>query len=398
MRTLAIALLALAALQPGGGGRPHVDVIEVSGLIDPIQVDYVGDAVRSAERSGAEALVLQLDSAGGVVADREVSALARRLRNAAVPVAVWVGPSGGEARGAAFELVRAASVRGVAPGTRVGRRRPGASPAAAVRQGLVELQAPTLGDFIVELDGRRVEGRALETAEVVERPGEEPRRRPTVAVRFAKPGLLSRVLHTAASPSIAYLLLAAGLALAVLELYTAGIGVAAATAAGCLVLASYGLAVLPTRPVAVALMVVATFGYAVDLQAGAPRAWTMIAVVALVAGSLGLYGDGLSVSPLALGTGVVGMTVLMVAGMPAMVRARFSTPTIGRESMVGERGEAVAEVDPEGTVEVRGARWRARTNRATPIAAGQAVRVVGIDGILLEVEPEAGGARDHRRP
>ncbi|MDQ3758086.1 MAG: hypothetical protein M3394_09590, partial [Actinomycetota bacterium] len=75
----------------------------------------------------------------------------------------------------------------------------------------------------------------------------------------------------------------------------------------------------------------------------------------------------------------------------------FSTPTIGRESMVGESGEAVGAVDPEGTVEVRGAPWRARTNRATPIAAGDPVRVAGIDGLLLEVEPPEGGAKDYRR-
>src|SRR6059058_2024218 len=83
-----------------------------------------------------------------------------------------------------------------------------------------------------------------------------------------------------------------------------------------------------------------------------------------------------------------------MAGMPAMVRARFSTHTIGRESMVGEMGMALADVSPEGTVEIRGAQWRARTNRATPISAGQPIRVVAIDGLLLEVEPEAGGARD----
>jgi membrane-bound serine protease (ClpP class) len=82
--------------------------------------------------------------------------------------------------------------------------------------------------------------------------------------------------------------------------------------------------------------------------------------------------------------------------MPAMVRARFSTPTIGRQSMIGEMGTALAAIEPEGTVEVRGAPWRARTNRATPIASGANVRVVAIDGLLLEVEPETGGARDAR--
>ena len=79
-----------------------------------------------------------------------------------------------------------------------------------------------------------------------------------------------------------------------------------------------------------------------------------------------------------------------------MVRTRFATPTIGREWMVGEEGEAVLAVDPEGVVVVRGAQWRARTNRATPIGRGDKVRVVAIDGITLEVEPEAGGARDYR--
>jgi len=91
-----------------------------------------------------------------------------------------------------------------------------------------------------------------------------------------------------------------------------------------------------------------------------------------------------------------GMAVAMIAGMPAMVRTRFATPTIGREWMIGEMGEAVADVDPDGTVRVRDALWRARVNRATPIDAGSPVRVVGIAGMILEVEPEEGAARDYR--
>jgi membrane-bound serine protease (ClpP class) len=173
--------------------------------------------------------------------------------------------------------------------------------------------------------------------------------------------------------------------------------VAAATGAGCLVLACYGLAALPTRPYAVALVVLGVVGFAIDVQAGAPRAWTVIGTLALAVGSVRLYQDGLAPSPLVLTVVMAGTALFMVAGMPAMIRARFATPTIGRESMVGDTGRAVAAVDPEGTVEVRGAPWRARTNRATPIAAGEAVRVVGIDGLLLEVEPEAGGAKDYRR-
>jgi membrane-bound serine protease (ClpP class) len=94
---------------------------------------------------------------------------------------------------------------------------------------------------------------------------------------------------------------------------------------------------------------------------------------------------------------VIACTVaFMVAAMPAMVRSRFSTPTIGREELVGEMGRAEADVDPDGVVRIRDALWRARTNRATPIHAGDAVRVVSIEGVVLEVEPESGGARDYR--
>jgi membrane-bound serine protease (ClpP class) len=64
--------------------------------------------------------------------------------------------------------------------------------------------------------------------------------------------------------------------------------------------------------------------------------------------------------------------------------------------MIGEMGVALAAIEPEGTVEVRGAPWRARTNRATPIGVGDPIRVVAIDGLMLEVEPETGGAREAR--
>ena len=79
-----------------------------------------------------------------------------------------------------------------------------------------------------------------------------------------------------------------------------------------------------------------------------------------------------------------------------MVRTRFATPTIGREWMIGEDGTVVDAVDPDGVVDVGDARWRARTNRATPVSVGDTVRVVAIDGITLEVEPLEGAARDYR--
>jgi membrane-bound serine protease (ClpP class) len=112
-------------------------------------------------------------------------------------------------------------------------------------------------------------------------------------------------------------------------------------------------------------------------------------------GTLYLY-DGISVPWLTFIVGVGGLAAGMITGMPAIVRTRFSTPTIGRGWMIGELGVAESAVDPEGLVRVRDALWRARTNRATPIAAGGQIRVVEIVGLLLEVEPEEGAARDYR--
>ena len=396
MRRLLTVLFVLglfAATAPAGVAaepRPRVDVVKVSGLIDRVVADYIERSLQKAAAAHAQAVVLQLDSRGGVIPQKEVDRLAASIRTSPVPVVAWVGQSGARASGAALALLRAAALKGMAQGSRVA----GHAAPEARRRGLVDTVDPTLGDFVVGLDGRTVAGTTLNTAEVIQERG-QPRRRPTVAVRFSQLGLLPRLLHTAASPSAAYFLFVAGMALVVFELYTAGVGVAAGTGAFFLVLAGFGLAALPTRPLGAGLLVLGILGYAVDVQAGAPRAWTVIGTIALAAGGVVLY-HGLSPSFIVMAFVVAGVALFMVAGMPAMVRARFSTPTIGRESMVGELGEALGDLAPQGTVQVRGAPWRARTNRATPIPAGDPVRVVGIDGLLLEVEPTEGAARDYR--
>ena len=165
--------------------------------------------------------------------------------------------------------------------------------------------------------------------------------------------------------------------------------------AGCLVLGGYGVAALPHNGWALALIALSAVAFAIDVQSGVPRVWTGIGMVAFTTGSLFLFTE-FRPTWIALLVGIVGIATTMFSGMPAMVRTRFGTPTIGRQSMVGLEGTAVSAVDPDGTVRIRGALWRARTNRATPILEGDVVRVVEIDGLLLEVEPEEGGAKDYR--
>jgi membrane-bound serine protease (ClpP class) len=145
----------------------------------------------------------------------------------------------------------------------------------------------------------------------------------------------------------------------------------------------------------VAFVLLSFVAFSVDVQTGVPRAWTGIGFALFAIGTFWFY-DGVSVSWVTLVAAFVGIALTYIGGMPAMVRTRFSTPTIGREWMIGEPGLARGPVDPDGVVIVQGAPWRARTNRATPIADGEAVRVVSLEGLLLEVEPQEGAARDHR--
>ncbi|MGH9227228.1 MAG: NfeD family protein [Acidimicrobiales bacterium] len=380
-----------------------VAVVEVDGLLDPVLVDFVQNQVHAAERACAVALVLQLDSGGAVVSDGDLDGLVATIEDASVPVDVWIGPSGSKATDETVRLVAAAGVTGIAPGSSIEVTptlldargvdpgdlgtvgvgdRVGAGP--AIELGLVDSDAPVIGQFVVDLPG-------VET-EVVDG---DRQIADTQEVQFGGLSLTGQLMHTVASPAVAYLLFVIGLALLLFELYTAGVGIAGMVGAGSLVLGCYGLAVLPTQPIGVALLLFAMFGYGVDIQTGVPRVWTAIATASFVLGSLLLF-DGLSVSWITLLAAFVGMTLAMYAGMPTMVRTRFSTPTIGREWMIGELGEAQTDIAPDGVITLREAPWRARTNRATPIHQHERARVVAIEGLVVEVEPEGGGARDYR--
>ncbi|WP_040493930.1 NfeD family protein [Ilumatobacter nonamiensis] len=401
---------------------PRVDVLQVSGLIDPILVDSIQGAIERAEEQGSQALILQVNSRGTVVDDDELENLIDDVATTDVPIAIWVGPNGARFYGPAAQLLTVADVTGMAPGARIGYVGQPIGDAGfegatqdVLRNGSVGLNearaltvfteiqdvgVPTITSMVEVLDGREIEGRTLETTKEVTTDSGQLRRDTTSTVRFAKLPLVEQMFHTVASPPVAYLLLLTGLALLVFEFFTAGIGVAAAVGAVCVVLACSGLGVLPTRPWAVALILLSMLAFAVDVQVGIPRFWTGVGIAGTIVASLFLFeslpGTSLRPSWIALLTGVGGITLTFIVGMPNMVRTRFATPTIGREWMIGEEGVAVSDVDPEGVVEVGEGRWRALTNRATPLTAGDPVRVAAIDGVTLEVEPLEGAARDYR--
>jgi len=442
----ALALLAWGAatlaLAPGAGaqeesGRRGILVVQVDGSIDPPNAELVRDAIARVNDDRLTMVVLQVDSKATV--DTPVADLVRAIRRSRVPVVAWVGPPGADAEGGAAVLLEAAHAAFAAPGSDLGPAHPvrlddpdvstraqvraelrglaatngrdpdGAarlttrslSPGAAAAAAAIDGVRPTLGETIVSLDGKTVRTAAgdveLSTAKVIGE-GRDRRRQPNQDVVFDSLGIGGQVQHALLRPATAYFLFIAGLALIVFEFFAASVGFAAAVGGICVIGAGYGFAGLPVRWWALALLLLASFGFAIDAQAGGLGPWTAIAGAALVAGSIFLYGGAPELWPAwwLLALVVLGAFFFYAFAIPPFIRARFSTPTIGREGMVGEMGTAAVGVDPDGVVEIRGARWRAHSIGATPIAAGDPVRVVAVTGVVLEVEPETGGARDYR--
>lgn len=435
-RLLTAALAAIAAsaiLASTAGAQPvtdaseltPVDVFEVSGLLDAVMVDEIAKAIDRASSGDAQALILQMNSRGAVVSRSEMAKLAERIHTADIPVAIWVGPSGSRVYGLPAQLLAVADVTGMAPGTRIGRMGtplivPGVEiefgqATAELRSGTLGFQdarrlgalklttsdegVPVLRNMVFALDGLTINDGVLAT--VVERLDDDGTVvRDATTARFSKLAALPRLLHTVASPPVAYLLFTIGLALLIFEFFTAGVGVGGLVGAVSAILGSYGLGALPTRDWAIALIVVAMVALAIDVQVGIPRLWTGVGLVLYAVGSWMLFPsiDGATLRPswITLITGIGGTALAFIVGMPSMVRTRFATPTIGREWMVGQMAIATEALKPEGIVRLGDATWRARTNRATPIEAGAPARVVAIDGFTLQVEPEQGAARDYR--
>lgn len=405
---LLAGLFVPAAAAAGACGEAGcVDVVAVDGIIDDIVADSVTRSIEQANAAGdVVALVLQMDSPGSAVPADRLNELARTIATSKVPVSIWIGASGAQALGGAAELALVADSSGIAPGARIGdigetRLDPSLLSdhagskvdlrdrtligEAAVKAGVIDSFDPILVDHIGKL--------ATVESKVVTVDGKK-QRQPVQRVRLSKLPLPVQIMHTAASPSVAYLLLVIGASLLLFEFFTAGVGVAGVVGAGFTLLGGYGLGELPHRTWALGLFVLAFLASAIDMQTGLARLWTAIGFVAFVVASLFLFVD-FRPTWLALVTGIGGMAALVFRGMPAMNRARFGTPYIGREWLEGESGELTAALAPVGTVHLRGADWTARAATAFEGRVGDVVTVVSSDRLTVEVtaaDPERGVA------
>ncbi len=384
-------LFALTACaEPTGGG---IEVIDVSGPLDELALDFISDSIEGAASFGQEIAVIQLNSRA-VLHGEAFDRLAGLIESPPLPVAIWVGPSPAYAFGAASRLTELASQSAIAPpNSALGHFEPailGEDPGrtgeeiVAADTGL-DLQ-PALRQYLQDLDGATFQtSEGPMTVSTIESIAGGVTTKPTT---LRKPGLGTRFFRLAVTPEAAFFFVAIGLTIAVFEFYALGPGVAAGVAAISLILGGWGLVTLPTNWWAVALMLLGFLILVTAHQAGGLFAPTMIGAAVLQIAGMFLIDGGGQIDPrwwLTLPT-VLGVLFFFLLAMPTVQRARLSTETIGREGLVGELGVALVDFDPDGLVEVRGARWRGTAHREAGIGSGDAIEVTGVDGLYLEVE------------
>ncbi|HEY7471962.1 MAG TPA: nodulation protein NfeD [Gemmatimonadota bacterium] len=438
MRHVAILGLALLGAGPlrAQTAERHVVRIVVDGAISPASAEYIMDAIDEAGESDAGALVIQLDTPGGLVeSTREI---VQAMMASDVPIVVYVAPSGARAGSAGVFLTLAAHVAAMAPGTNIGAATPismgggglpgGPAPAdsaiegaaggdaleqkilndtvafirtiaerrgrnaewaakavtdavsvtetEAVEQNVVDLVAPSLPALLDAIDGRVVE--LFDRRVTLRTAGAD--------VRDLEKGLRFKILDTIANPNIAFILMMIGIYGIFFELMNPGAILPGVVGGISLLLAFFALQALPVNYAGVLLILFSLILFIAEVKVVSHGLLTVGGVIAFVLGATMLFdtpGSFLRVS-----WSVIIPAALLTAGFFAFAmglawRAWKAKPATGREGLVGERGVVKRPIDPEGQVMVRGELWRARAGEA--LETGVAVEVVGVDGLTLEV-------------
>jgi membrane-bound serine protease (ClpP class) len=424
------AAAAPAAVTPAAAApaRP-VLVARVDTILHPVAAEFVRRAVEEAEAARAAALVLELDTPGGLLTStRDIT---RALLQARVPVVVWVGPEGAQAASAGFVVLMAADVAAMAPGTNTGAAHPVAGDGSdvggtmgkkveqdaaaqvralaarhgrnvelaqaaviesrsftaeeALRERLIEVVAPTLPALLQAVHGRAVGKAGAAKA---------PLRTAGATVRRIEMGRVQRLLAVVAHPNVAYILLTLGFLGLYFELATPGAVLPGVVGAICLLLGFYALSVLPIDFAGVALLLLAVLFFLAEIKVASYGLLTVAGALCLVLGSLMLFESpepALRVS-LSLIVAVAASVVVAASFLMTLVLRTHHTPVrTGSEGLVGERAVARTALAPAGKVFVHGELWSAVAEQ--PVQAGQPLEVVAVEGLTLRVRPLAAEAR-----
>ena len=372
---LLVSLLLAATLAGVPQSEPVIEVIEVIGFVDDATLAYLRESIDAAAATGRELAIIQLDAEAVVGSQESLAETVALIRQPPLPLVVWLGPAPALAREGVQEILAAAPISAVAPG------------AIIEGSGGSDLEVPSIRQLVQELHGVAVRPGDLPLETITEEVPTDEEGVTTVAVIFTQPGLWHRFLHLGARPEAAFFFLVAGLTVAAFEYFALGPGLASVAAALSLFLSSYGMGVLPVRPLAVGGAAFSILLFSIAYQRGGALALTLIATVLLGWAGFNFTGPPARIGPAGVGLSILVVWFFFLVAIPAVGRARFSTQTIGRDGLIGQTGTARVDFSPDGSVVVNGAEWPATSHRAASIRAGDPVVVTAVTGREVEVEP-----------
>ena len=409
--------------QRSASAQPFVDKLVLNDTIQPVSADEVTRALDRANSDGAQALLIEMDTPGGLL--DSMRTMVGAILRSRVPVIVFVAPSGSRAGSAGFFLLESADVAAMAPGTEAGAAhvvfeggkpddvemqkvendaeafmrsyvtKRGRSADAAqeaeksshsytadesLNQHLIDLIANNDADLLQKIDGRtvtRMDG-STSTLHVANAR--------IVPIQLT---LRDRLLVWLVNPNIALLFLVFGALLIYLEFNSPGTIVPGALGTLMVLLAIFALDLLPIRYTAVLLLVAALVLLILEAKFGGHGAVAIAGILCLTFGTLTLVAapvPEMGISPWVAVSVSVAFGAITWFLVRLAVRARKRKARIGAEAMVGATATAMEALAPEGHVQVEGEIWQAVAN--APVAAGARLRVVGHEHLLLRVEPD----------
>ena len=427
-RAASLATPSATAAGAAAAAPPWVCLIRVDGSINPAVAAYIEDGIAYAGAHKAGALVIELDTPGGLLGSAQ--RIVKDLLNAPLPTIVYVAPSGASAASAGTFITEAAAIAAMAPGTTIGAAHPvgeggseikgevgkkienftasfagsiarergrneewieqavresaAISEAEALKRHVIDIVAPDLRSLLVQASGHDVRvgsGSAAVKLKLAD-----------ASIRRLRMTLGQALLNVLADPNIVYMLMLAGIVGIYFEFAHPGFYLPGVVGAICLLLALGSFEILPINLTGLLLLLL---GVGMLISEAFVRSYGVLGIgglIAFVIGSLFLIDSSqtdLEVNRGMIAGAAVAMSAFILGLGWIVLRERHRRPTTGREGMVGEIGEVREAIAPgaPGRVFVHGEHWRAASSEA--LGVGARARVIAVHGLEIEVRSEA---------
>ena len=404
----------------GPAEGPTVDVLTIAGAIQPISAQVIVQAVEHAERDRREALVIRLDTPGGL--DTSMRDIIKKILVSEVPVVVYVAPSGGRAASAGTFIAMAAHVAAMSPGTSIGAATPvqagggdigkdlgkkvkqdaasymrslaqqhgrnvswaeksvlegvSINETEALKLHVIDVVAATTDELLTAIDGRKVTAGGLTRT----------LRTKGAAQHQVEPTWRQQLLSKIIDPNVAYILFILGFYGLLFELSNPGSILPGVVGGICLLLAFLAFQALPVNLTGVFLILFAMILFAVEVKVQSNGILGAGGVVALILGSLillGSEGPAMRISRTVIGTVVVTTVLFFMFVVGAAFRAQRRKVATGWEGLVGEHGVALTDLAPSGRIFIHGEYWEADATES--VEKGAEVVVERVEGMRLRV-------------